>query len=80
MLRFFVDHLPKLIQEVNPTFQKFREIHRAYGKGEITYPEWMNKLRASGKGWTKAVREEARAEAKKRKRNYNNKGPKKRKA
>jgi hypothetical protein len=64
MLRFFEELLPTLVKEVKPTFLKFREVHRAYGKGEIRYPEWLKELRKGGRGWTKTVREEARAEAK----------------
>jgi hypothetical protein len=64
MLRFFIDHLAGLVREVTPIFQKFRYVHSAYGRGDITYYEWLKRLRASGRGWTRTVREEARAEAK----------------
>jgi len=62
MLRFFGELLPRLVKDVRPTFLKFREVHRAYGKGEIRYPEWLKELRKGGRGWTR-TREEARAEA-----------------
>jgi hypothetical protein len=64
MVRFFEELLPTLVREASPTFQKFRDVHRAYGKGEITYLEWLKKLRLDGRGWTKTVREAAQAEAK----------------
>jgi hypothetical protein len=66
MLRFFGELLPGLVKDVKPTFIKFREVHRAYGKGEITYQEWLKFLRVGGRGWTKTVREEARAEGESR--------------
>jgi len=64
MLRFFEKLLPTLVNEVKPTFQKFREVRRPYRKGEIGYQEWINTLRKEGRGWTKTVREEATEEAK----------------
>jgi len=64
MLRFFEELLPILVKEVSATFQKFREVHREYGKGEITYQQWLKQLRVGGRGWTKTVKEAARAEAK----------------
>jgi hypothetical protein len=39
MIRFVVDLLPGLVREAHPTFEKFRDVHRAYGKGELKYPQ-----------------------------------------
>jgi hypothetical protein len=64
MLRFCGELLPALVKDVRPTFLKFRDVHRAYGKGEIRYQEWLRELRKGGRGWTKTVREEAQAEGK----------------
>ncbi|HEX8817164.1 MAG TPA: hypothetical protein VF753_16825 [Terriglobales bacterium] len=65
LIRFIKEQLPTLVTRANRDFQMFRELHLAYGKGEIRYLEWFRKLRAARPdGWTKDVQEEARAEAK----------------
>lgn len=62
MVKFVGELLPKLVKEARPVFEEFKEVHRAYGRREITYAQWLKELRGRGGGWTKAVREEARAE------------------
>lgn len=63
MLRFMGKLLPELVKEARPTFDKFREAHRQYGKGTLKYREWVKLLLKSGRQkWGPAVREEARAE------------------
>lgn len=64
MMRFIEKLLPGLVNDVRPTFTKFRDAHRAYGKGEITYAEWLKELKRGSKRWKAGLGEEARAEGK----------------
>jgi hypothetical protein len=64
MLRFVVELLPGLVQTARLTFMRFREVHRAYGKGEIKYTQWIRELRAGTQGWRREVRDAARSEGK----------------
>lgn len=59
MQRFFGELLPTLVIKAKTEFQKFREVHRAYSKGEMNYAQWLKKLKEDGKGWTEAVNDEA---------------------
>ncbi len=62
MLRFVRDLLPGLVREARPTFEKFRDVHRAYGKGELKYTQWLKKIRVGTKGWKRVVADAVRAE------------------
>jgi hypothetical protein len=48
MWRFVSDLLPDLVGDARPTFESFRELHRAYGRGEITYDEWKRDILTLG--------------------------------
>lgn len=63
MLKFFGKLLPTLVKNARPIFDGFCDVHRAYGKGELAYREWIARLKAKGRGWTTAVRDEATAES-----------------
>ncbi len=62
MMRFVEKLLPGLVKEARPRFNVLREAHRAYGKGTITYREWLKEIRKGSKRWKGAVVEEAKAE------------------
>ncbi len=62
VLRFVRDLLPGLVREARPTFEKFRDVHRAYGKGELKYTQWLKKIRVGTKGWKRVVADAVRAE------------------
>jgi hypothetical protein len=62
MTRFVSELLPGLAVGARPTFTKFRVVHRAYGKGEMSYVQWFKELKQGTKGWKGAVRDEAKAE------------------
>lgn len=62
MMRFVGTLLPGLVKDARPRFKMFRDAHRAYGKGAITYREWLKEIRAGSKRWGGAVAEEAKAE------------------
>ncbi len=62
MMRFVGELLPGLVLEARPTFNKFRAVYRAYGKGEISYAQWLKELKHGTKGWKGGVRDEERAE------------------
>lgn len=64
MVRFMEKLLPELVKKARPAFEKFREAHRQYGKGTLSYREWVKRLQEGNPKWGPAVREEARAEAK----------------
>jgi hypothetical protein len=51
MLRFIVELLPGLVKNARPLFQRFREVHRAYGKGELRYAQWSKSVMAGTKRW-----------------------------
>jgi len=56
MTRFIGELMPELVQEARGNFVKFREAHKAYGKGELKYGGWVKELRAKGKRWGREVR------------------------
>lgn len=56
MTRFIGELMPALVEQARETFVKFRDVHRAYGKGEIKYGAWLKELRARGKAWGREVR------------------------
>jgi hypothetical protein len=51
MTRFVSEYLPDLVGEARPTFEKFRELHRAYGKGELSYGVWVRKILEGNGVW-----------------------------
>lgn len=44
LLRFVAELLPVLVQEARPAFERFREAHRTYGKGESSYLQWYRQI------------------------------------
>jgi len=47
MLRFIGDLLPGLARDARPVFQRFREVHRDYGKGKLKYGQWQKAVRGT---------------------------------
>lgn len=56
MTRFIGELMPSLVEQARETFVKFRDAHRAYGKGELKYSAWVKEIRAKAKGWGHEVR------------------------
>jgi hypothetical protein len=52
MMRFVQELLPDLVEEARVTFDKFREVHGAYGKGEIRYQEWTREVLVRSGIWS----------------------------
>jgi hypothetical protein len=44
MTRFVHELLPDLVDDAKATFGSFRDLHRAYGKGEIPYTDWVRDI------------------------------------
>jgi hypothetical protein len=44
MKRFIIDLLPDLVNGARTTFEKFRSVHAAYGKGEMPYATWIREI------------------------------------
>ena len=55
MLRFVVNLLPDLIRGAHPKFQEFRDVYRAYGNGDLKYPQWLREPKVRTKGWGRAI-------------------------
>jgi hypothetical protein len=44
MNRCVTDLLPDLVGDTRPTFEKFLDMHRAYGRGEVGYDVWVREI------------------------------------
>jgi hypothetical protein len=44
MQKFIGQNLPGLMQEAKLVFEVYREIHKAYGKGEMLYFDWLKEI------------------------------------
>ncbi len=44
MRRFVQEMLPDLVDGAQSRFENFSDLHAAYGKGEIGYPSWMERI------------------------------------
>jgi hypothetical protein len=60
LVRFIQQLLPHLVGGAKETFERFRELHRGYGKGEVSYTEWVKEILVSRGVWVKREEEEQR--------------------
>ena len=44
MQKFIGQNLPEVLEEAKASFDEFRDTHAAYGKGRMTYYEWMRAI------------------------------------
>jgi len=51
MNRFVTDLLPGLVGGARSTFEKFREVHRAYGRGQLYYKAWVREIMTRSGKW-----------------------------
>jgi hypothetical protein len=51
MNRFVTDLLPDLVGDAQNTFEKFRDAHLAYGRGEMKYKEWVRVIMVRSGLW-----------------------------
>ncbi len=58
LMRFIQELLPHLVGGAKSTFERFRELHRAYGKGEISYTEWVKRILVSNGIWVEREEEQ----------------------
>ncbi|MGB7727500.1 MAG: hypothetical protein WBL50_05675 [Candidatus Acidiferrum sp.] len=59
MSRFVVELLPDLVGGARSTFERFRNLHTAYGKSEIPYAEWVRGILVARGIWPRDEREVA---------------------
>ena len=50
MNHFVSELLPELVADARATFEKFRSVHRAYGRGELGYRAWVREIGVQGLG------------------------------
>ena len=51
LLKFVGKDLPELKEEAKALFLKFKDVHKAYGKGEITYNDWVREILVGAGIW-----------------------------
>jgi hypothetical protein len=51
MHHFVTDLLPDLVGDPQNTFEKFRDAHLAYGRGEINYNDWVREIMVRTGHW-----------------------------
>lgn len=51
MNHFVTDLLPDLVGGAQSRFEKFRDLHLAYGRGELTYNAWVRGIMIRSGGW-----------------------------
>lgn len=55
LLKFIRDDLPDLKEAAKPEFARFKEVHGAYGRGEIQYKEWVREIMIGNGLWEERV-------------------------